>query len=200
MDTRAGWAGARLSVGRARGALAAPGLGRAIARKALLALAGSLFLALCSQVTIYLPFSPVPITGQTFGVLVLGALLGSRLGTAAVLAYLVEGALGLPVFAPGATWGLARFMSPTGGYLLGFVLSAWLVGRLGEAGWHRRPASTALSLALGTAAVYVGGVAGLALYMPLPRALTLGVAPFLVGDALKALLAGAVVLGQRRLT
>jgi biotin transport system substrate-specific component len=171
----------------------------AVARAALLAGAGSLFLALCSQVAVYLPFSPVPVTGQTFGVLVLGALLGSRLGPAAVTLYLAEGALGLPVFSPGPTWGLARLISPTGGYLLGFVAAAWVVGRLGEAGWRRQLGPTVASLLLGTAAIYVGGLVGLTLYLPLDRALALGVLPFVLGDALKIGLAAVVAYRQRPL-
>lgn len=168
-----------------------------MARGALLAIAGSLFLALCAQVSVHLPFSPVPITGQTFGVLIVGALLGSRLGPAAVLLYLAEGAAGLPVFSPGPTWGLARFLSPTGGYLLGFVAGAWVVGRLGEAGWHRRVGPAALSLVLGNLAIYAGGLAGLTLYLAPEKVLAIGVLPFLAGDALKILIAAGVVVGQR---
>lgn len=171
----------------------------AIGRQALLAVAGSLFVSLCAQVAVYLPFSPVPVTGQTFGVLVVGALLGSRLGAAALLLYLAEGAVGLPVFSPGPTWGLARLLSPSGGYLLGFVASAWLVGRLGEAGWHRRLGTAVLSLLLGSVAIYVGGLVGLAIYFPLDKAVAVGVLPFLVGDALKVLVALGVIVGQRPL-
>ncbi len=83
---------------------------------------------------IQLPFSPVPITGQTMAVLLVGALLGSRRGALAVLAYIAEGLAGLPVFAGGAA-GLARLFGPTGGYLVGFVAAAFLVGWLAERGW-----------------------------------------------------------------
>lgn len=172
---------------------------RQIAGQALLVLIGSLFVALCARVTIYLPFSPVPITGQTFGVVVVGATLGSRLGALALVAYLAEGLAGLPVFSAGATWGIARLLSPTGGYLVGFVAGAWIVGRLGEAGWHRRLVTTALSLGLGIAVIYLAGLAGLLVYLSPERALAVGVLPFLIGDALKVALATSIVVGQRAL-
>ena len=169
-----------------------------VARQALIALAGSLFVALSAQVAVYLPFSPVPITGQTFGVLVVGLVLGSRLGSAAILAYLAQGLIGLPVFAPGATLGIARLLSPTGGYLIGFVLAAWLVGRIADAGWRRSTLATISGLVAGTLAIYACGVAGLALYLPIDQAIALGVVPFLAGDALKIVLAVPAVLLKRR--
>ena len=198
-----GWGGARpgnptVSLGRSA-SLAIARLARALARPLLLALAGSLFVALCSRVALPLPFSPVPVTGQTFGVLVVGGLLGRRLGAAALLAYLIEGAAGLPVFSPGPTWGVARLLSPTGGYLVGFVGAAWVVGWLADAGRHRRVQSALLSMALGTASIYAAGVMGLLLYFPIERALALGLYPFLLGDALKAAAAALVVAGQRPL-
>jgi len=94
---------------------------------ALLVVAGSLFVAALAQVSLPLPFTPVPITGQTFAVLLVGAVLGARRGAASLVLYLLEGSLGLPVFANG-TNGLARLLGPTGGYLIGFVAAAWIVG------------------------------------------------------------------------
>jgi biotin transport system substrate-specific component len=104
---------------------------------AVLVVTGSVFIALLAQVAIPLPFSPVPITGQTFAVLLVGVLLGSRRGGLGVLLYLLEGAAGLPFFA-GGTAGLARLAGPTGGYLVGFVVAAIVVGLLAERGWDRR--------------------------------------------------------------
>jgi len=100
--------------------------------KLVLVLAGSALIALSAQVRFPLPFSPVPVTGQTFAVLLVAAALG-RLGLASVIAYLVEGAIGLPVFAGGA-FGVATMVGPTGGYLIGFALAAALVGSAAERG------------------------------------------------------------------
>src|ERR671910_1051854 len=119
----------------------------------------SAFVALTAQVEI--PLRPVPITLQTLGVLLTGALLGSSRGVLALLLYLAEGAVGLPVFAGGAA-GLAYMLGPTGGYLVGFVLAAGLVGWLAERGWGRRLVWTALAMAIGNLVIYALGVAWLA--------------------------------------
>ncbi len=115
-------------------------------REGTLLLLFSGFIALCAQITIPLPFSAVPLTGQTLGVLVTGALLGGRRGTLVLLVYLVEGAIGLPVFAPSAVLppGVGRLLGPTGGYLIAFPLAAGVVGLLAERGWAlvRRRAPT----------------------------------------------------------
>lgn len=155
----------------------------------ILALVGSLFVAAMAQLSIYLPFSPVPITGQTFAVLLIGMVYGSRLGAFTLLLYLAEGALGLPLFA-GGLGGLPVLLGPTGGYLQGFVAAAWLVGSLAERGVDRKPLTTILAFTAGTLVIYLFGVSWLAGIMGLPRALQVGLLPFLVGDALKALLAG----------
>src|SRR3989344_4977730 len=119
---------------------------------------GSLLVALCAQVALPLPFSPVPVTGQTFAVLLLGATLGARRSAAALLLYLVEGAAGLPVFAPGGLPGVARLAGPTGGYLLAIPAAAFLVGlaaeQLPRRWWTRlgaAPAAAAVVLATRTA-------------------------------------------------
>jgi biotin transport system substrate-specific component len=151
--------------------------------------AGSAFVALSAQIAIYLPISPVPITGQTLGALVVGMLLGSRLGAAALLVYLAEGLIGLPVFAPGATLGIARLLSPTGGYLVGLMLAAWIVGRFSDAGWRRSAFRSVAGLAAGT----------LAIYLPLDRAVAVGVVPFLAGDLLKVVVAVPAVLLKSRI-
>ncbi|MEE9371363.1 MAG: biotin transporter BioY, partial [Sedimentisphaerales bacterium] len=97
-----------------------------------LIIVGSLLIGLCAQIKVWLPISPVPITGQTFAVLMLGALLGSRRGSLCALAYIIEGAAGLPIFALGG--GLAVLLGPTGGYLAGFIPAAYITGRLAEKG------------------------------------------------------------------
>ena len=161
--------------------------------------------ALCAQIAIPLPFTPVPITGQTFGVLLTGALLGPRLGAASLLLYLVEGCAGLPVFAPGSPLhGAARLAGPSGGYLLSYPFAACLVGYLATRGWDRKPATMLLAMLLGSVVIYAFGAAQLAHFVGLPAAFAKGVLPFLPGDALKAVLAAGLLpagwklLGTRR--
>jgi len=149
---------------------------------------GSLFIALSAQVAIPLPFSPVPITGQTLAVLLTGALLGSRRGSLCLLAYLAEGISGLPVFAGGMA-GPARLVGPTGGYLVGFIAAAFLTGLLAERGWDRRVRTTLLAMLLGNAAIYAFGLPWLARFVGGERVLALGLLPFIPGDFLKLILA-----------
>jgi biotin transport system substrate-specific component len=161
-------------------------------RDAVLVVTGSLFVATLAQVKIPLPFTPVPLTGQTFAVLLVAAALGSRRGAASLLLYLVEGVAGLPFFAGGAS-GLAYASGPTGGYLLGFVCAAFLVGWLAERGMDRR-LRTALPVFLaGEAVIYLVGVSWLGLFIGMQKALAAGLLPFLVGDAIK-LVAAALAL------
>lgn len=159
---------------------------------ATLVIAGSLLVALLAQFAVPLPFSPVPVTGQTLAVLMVGMLLGSRRGSLALLTYLAEGAMGLPVLAGGAA-GLARLTGPTGGYLIGFVAAAFLVGWLAERGWDRRPETTLLAMLLGNAVIYVCGLPWLAHFVGAERVWSLGLLPFLPGDLGKALLATALL-------
>ncbi|MGQ9848864.1 MAG: biotin transporter BioY [Aggregatilineaceae bacterium] len=159
---------------------------------ATLVIAGSLLVALLAQFAVPLPFSPVPVTGQTLAVLMVGMLLGSRRGGLALLTYLAEGAMGLPVLAGGAA-GLARLTGPTGGYLIGFVAAAFLVGWLAERGWDRRPETTLLAMLLGNAVIYAFGLPWLAHFVGTERVLSLGLLPFLAGDLGKALLAMALL-------
>jgi biotin transport system substrate-specific component len=160
------------------------GVGREVA----LILGGSLLIALSAQLQVVLPFSPVPITGQTFAVLLLGALYGSRRGPATVVTYLALGAMGLPVFA-GGTFGAARLVGPTAGYLVGFLAAAFVVGFLSERGWDRKPWTTAVSMLLGNGMIYVAGVLWLSRFVGWQAVLSTGVLPFLAGDALKIALA-----------
>ena len=161
-----------------------PGVGR----EAALIAGGSLFIALASQLQVPVPFSPVPVTGQTFAVLLLAAIYGSRRGPAAVLTYLTLGFIGLPVFAGGA-FGAARLLGPTAGYLLGFVGAAFVVGTLSERGWDRRPWTTAASMIIGNLVIYLAGVAWLSRFVGSKSVLATGVLPFLPGDAVKIALA-----------
>ncbi|MGH2377698.1 MAG: biotin transporter BioY [Candidatus Limnocylindria bacterium] len=161
--------------------------------RALLAVAGSLLIALAAQVTVPLPFSPVPVTGQTFAVLLIGAAFGARLGAATVGLYIAEGVAGLPVFAPGGPIGPARLLGPTGGYLVGFVVAAYVVGALAERGWDRRLLTAALAMLVGEVAIYAFGLAGLARFVPADRLLAAGLLPFVPGDLAKLALAAAAL-------
>jgi biotin transport system substrate-specific component len=160
------------------------------AQNALLVVAGSLFVALCAQVALPLPFSPVPVTGQTFAVLLLGAVLGARRAGVALLLYLVEGALGLPVFAPGGLPGVARLMGPTGGYLLAFPVAAFLLGWMME----RLPRRWGFWLAAAFSAeffILFVGTAWLVVAIGWSQAAQLGLLPFLPGSVVKVLLVSA---------
>ena len=155
----------------------------------LLILGGSLFIAGAAQIAIpLLPFSPVPITGQTFAVLLMGAALGSKRGALCVLTYLTQGAAGLPVFT-GAGAGIATLAGPTGGYLVGFMFAAYLTGWLAERGWDRRLQTNFLAMVLGNLVIYTFGLAWLGVLVGYDKVLTLGLWPFIPGDLLKLAIA-----------
>lgn len=157
----------------------------------------SLFIALCAQVSIPLPFTVVPLTGSTLGVLYAGALLGSRRGPAAVALYLLEGSLGLPFFAGGAA-GWAHLAGPTGGYLLGFLAGAWATGVLAERGWDRKPFTALVMMLVGSVPVFALGLLGLSRFVPAGSVLAQGLYPFIPGDIAKACASAALLpLGWR---
>jgi len=153
-----------------------------------LVLGGSFLIALLAQLEIILPFSPVPITGQTLGVLLVGALLGRWKGAITVMAYLLEGISGLPVFA-GAAAGPAVLIGPTGGYLMGFVVAAYVTGALAEQGWDRKTWSAFTMMTIGTAVILLSGAAWLMHLVPDGQVLNMGVIPFLPGALVKISLA-----------
>jgi len=163
-----------------------------VLRDAVLVLGGSLLIALSAQIAVRLPFSPVPISGQTCAVLLVGAFLGSRRGMLSVLAYLAEGAMGLPVFAGGGS-GPAWLVGPTGGYLLGFVAAAGVVGWLCEHLGDRSIAGMAVVMLPGSATIYLLGLPWLAHFVGADKALALGLIPFLPGDLIKIALAASVL-------
>ncbi|MGE3477688.1 MAG: biotin transporter BioY [Rhodospirillaceae bacterium] len=157
-------------------------------RAAALMLLGVCLLTLSAKIQI--PFWPVPMTMQTLVVLVIGMAYGWRLGAATVLAYLVAGAAGLPVFAgtPARGIGVAYMMGPTGGFLFGFLVSAAAVGFLGQRGWDRSVPRTAIAMVLGQAVITLAGVAWLAVLFNLPKAIEVGFKPFLAASLLKVAL------------
>lgn len=174
-------------------------------RRALLVVAGSLFIALAAQIAV--PMWPVPVTLQTLAILLVGFAYGSRLGAVTVLAYLAQGFVGLPVFTPSTLPGLAALIGPTGGFLIGFVGLAWLAGFAAERGLARGVMGTALAAIAASALLYVPGV-----LWPMAVASAAGVdagwagqglgfyaahfvAPFLIGDVIKAVIAALVVSG-----
>ena len=169
-----------------------------------LILAGTILIALAAQISIPVPGSPVPITGQTFGVLLSAGALGFRRGIAATLLYLVLGIVGLPVFAHGSH-GTEIILGATGGYLVGFVLAAAVVGRLAELGWDRNLVGAIGAMLIGSALIYAVGVPWLmaVAHFDLATALDKGMIPYLIGDAIKLALAAAAfpvawwVVGRR---
>ena len=160
-------------------------------RSVSLVAAFSLFNALAAQFS--LNIGPIPITGQTFAVTLTGALLGSRLGALALIAYLVEGCSGLPFFANGGA-GLAVLFGPSGGYLVSFPAAAYITGAFAEHGWDRKFWSAAAAMAIGTVIILLAGWAWLVvLKTPPVTAYSFGVQPFLLPSVVKVLLAAAVL-------
>ncbi len=170
-----------------------PGVAPAV-RAILLVGAGVALTALAAQVRFAIPGTPVPVTGQTAAVLLTGAALGARLGGTSMLLYVLLGAIGLPIFANGSG-GVAQLFGATGGYLVGFVVAAALVGRLAERGWDRRTPRAALLMAIGNLVIYACGVPVLAVTygMSPAAAIEAGALPFLLGDALKIALAAGLL-------
>lgn len=168
------------------------------ARDLALVAGGAALTGLAAQFSVNVPGSPVPVTGQTFAALLVGTALGARRGAASLALYLLAGMAGLPWFAEGTSgWAAASF-----GYVIGFVLAAGLTGALARRGADRTPVNTAVTMVLGSLAIYAVGVPYLALslHVSLARAAELGLYPYLVGDALKAALAaGALPLAWKLL-
>lgn len=191
MITRALPAGSLVDV-----SLGATSLKRGLARRLLgevaLVLGGVLLLALAARIAIALPFTPVPITGQTFAVLLIGAAYGWKRGAVTVALYLAAGITGLPVFAQvaGAT---------TYGYLAGFLLAAVIVGWLAERGWDRRLPTALVAMLLGEVAIYACGLPWLARFIGWQHVVAFGLAPFVVGDAIKLALAALLLPAAWRL-
>jgi biotin transport system substrate-specific component len=174
------------------------------ARHIVLIFTGALLIYLTALISLPVPGSPVPVTGQTFGVLLVGGALGFRRGLAAVLLYVLLGAVGLPVFAEGKD-GLQVILGATGGYLIGFILAGSLIGRLAELGWDRNLLGALGAMVIGNALIYAIGLPWLAVVAGYSPGLTIekGLLPFVFGDALKLVLAAVLfpaawwVVGRR---
>jgi len=166
----------------------------------LLAVAAAALTAVAAQIVIPLPFTPVPITGQTFAVLFTGAALGWKLGAAGQLLYVAVGAFGAPVFTE-ASGGVEVIRGATGGYLIGFIFAAGLVGWLAEHRQDRAFLTMVAAFLMGSAVIYLFGVVGLmtATGWGLGEAVAKGVTPFIVGDLIKAVIAGVILPGSWRL-
>ena len=180
------------------------------ARDALLVAAGTLLIIVGARISFYLPWNPiVPVTAQTFSVLLTGAALGMRRGAVAVGLYLLLGAIGLPVFAYDSDThryasGVAEIASidagrlvlgATGGYLVGFLLAGAVVGRLAELGWDRRLGGALAAMVVGNVLIYVVGLPWLAVAAGLSVGDTIqyGLTPFIPGDLLKLALAAGLL-------
>ena len=167
--------------------------GREWAKQAAIVTGASLFVALCARVTVPLPFTPVPLTLQNFGVLTVGLLLGSRRGFAALALYLVEGAFGLPVFSPAILGsGITHLLGPTGGFLMAYPLVAFIAGYIYEHS-SRRFAWAALSSVAAEVVLFAGGLSWLAvLTHSVSLALRYGLYWFVFAEVIKVLMAAAV--------
>jgi len=168
-----------------------------LSQQALLVVGASLVTALAARIEIPLPWSPVPITGQTFAVLLCGAVLGPRRAFLAQLLYLLEGAIGLPVFSGGAG-GMAKLLGPTGGYLFAFPLAAAVTGALAARGWDRRFVTMFAAMLIGSTVIFASGLAWLSRFVPRETLLATGFLPYIPGDLLKTTLAALAFTGVWR--
>ncbi len=168
------------------------------ARQAAIVIGASLFVALCARITLPLPFTPVPLTLQNFGVLLVGLMLGSRRGFAVLALYLAEGSVGMPVFNPTGPGGLAQLLGPTGGFLLAYPLVAGLAGWIMERG-ERTFARAAAAGVLAEVVLFAGGISWLAvLTHSFAQALRYGLYWFVFAEVIKVMLAAAIAKGWQR--
>lgn len=166
----------------------------------LLVAGGAGFIALVAQLAFYLPFTPVPVTGLTFGVIVTGAAMGLVRGLLATALYVVAGVAGLPVYAD-ASYGIEVLLGVTGGYLVGSVLAAALTGFLAEKAWDRKVVSAVPAMLLGELVIFTVGVAWLMVVLDvgLGQGLALGLVPFILGEVVKLVAAGLLLPGAWKL-
>jgi len=167
-------------------------------RQVVLVVVASLFVALCARIAIPLPGTPVPLTVQNFGVLLVGLLLGSRRGFAALALYLAEGAMGMPVFSPTGPGGIAQLLGPTGGFLLAYPLVAWMAGFIMEHG-RKSFARAAMGGLLGEVVLFTGGLTWLAvLTHSVAQAFRWGLYWFLFAEVIKVMMAAGIAARWQR--
>lgn len=161
-------------------------------RNIALIVVGALLIYLTARVAFPVPGSPIPVTGQTFGVLLAGGALGFRRGVSSVALYVLIGLVGLPFFAEGKG-GINVILGSSGGYLIGFIVAGAIVGRLAELGWDRRILGAVVAMLIGNVVIYLIGVPWLmaVAHFDLATGIAKGVTPFLIGDAVKLVLAAA---------
>ncbi len=164
--------------------------GNALMQVTLIVLA-SLVTALAAQAEIRLPWTPIPITGQTFAVLLTGIVLGAQRAFLAQMLYLLEGCAGLPVFSGGAS-GFLHLVGPSGGYLIAFPFAAFATGILAERAWDRRPFTMFLAMLAGGTVIFAMGLAQLSRFVPAGQVLQTGLLPFIPGDLIKSAIAAGV--------
>ena len=171
----------------------APGVYVSWIYKFILVVVGAGFLTLSAKIQV--PFYPVPMTMQTFAVLVIAAAFGRKLGLFTILFYLLEGAVGLPVFAgtPVKGVGLSYMVGPTGGYLVGFIISTLTVGYLAEKGFDRSFTTTFITMLIGSSLILLSGYVWLSSLIGLEKAFQYGIFPFLIGELFKIALATAIL-------
>jgi len=168
-----------------------PGTRNQILRNIVLAVAGTIVVAMAAQINV--PMVPVPMTLQTFAVLAIGMAYGARLGAATLFLYMLEGMVGLPVFAQMKS-GLATVLGPSGGYIVGFILAAGFLGFLAERGWDRGIFKAVAATVVCAALIYVPGLAWLyAFAADWRQTLEWGLIPFIIGDLIKAVLAALLI-------
>ena len=167
--------------------------GEGLLRDAIRVVVANILLILCAHIIVPLPWTPVPITGQTFGVLLVAALLGSRRSALVMLMYIAEGISGLPVFAPIGLPGVFHFLGPTAGYLLSYPFAAFVAGWFSERGWGSTIARALAGMLVALAVIYAGGWAWLAILSGPRAALSMGIVPFVIADIVKVMLGAAVL-------
>jgi len=154
-----------------------------IQRSIVLPIVGSIFLALLSKIRVILPFSPVPITGQTFGILLLALLFGRNMAFFSVIFYILEGISGIPVFAFGG--GPAYLLGPTGGYVIGFLIASYIVGTLSDKGWGKNFFLCLFAVVIGEICIFLPGILHLLFFLPPDKILPAGLFPFIPGEIVK---------------
>ena len=165
---------------------------RVLAYNVIVILAGTLLIAVCAQISVLSP-AGVPITAQTFAILLIAAAMGTKRAVLTVVAYIAEGAMGLPVFAPSTAIGPTALVGPTAGYLVGFVAATFIIGKIVEKTGTKNVAAVIGAMIAGSVAIYICGATWLSVFVGLKSAVICGVWPFVLADCVKIALAAALL-------